>query len=77
MNNVLNMASSLDSKIFENCIDLVTIDQLADALGYSPKTIRNWVAGRKIPFVRLGRRTMFRLESIGAWLKKKEHKPWQ
>lgn len=66
-----------NSKAFiENGIELLTVDQLADALGYAPKTIRNWVARRSIPFVKVGRRTMFRLESISAWLKKKEFKSW-
>ena len=74
-NNEAVIAS--DNLLFENRIGLVTVDQLADALGYAPKTIRNWVAKRKIPFVRIGRRTMFRLESISTWLTRKESKSWR
>ncbi len=57
---------------FEN---LITIDELAAELGIAPKTIRNWVALRKIPFIRLGRRTLFRQGSLKEWLDRKEIKP--
>lgn len=62
---------------FENRIELLTVEELAGELGLAPKTIRNYVARRCIPFVKIGRRTMFRLKSIEAWLERKEKKPWQ
>ena len=65
------------AKLFENRIELLTVEDLAGELGLAPKTIRNYVARRIIPFVRIGRRTMFRLGSIEAWLERKEKKPWQ
>ena len=65
------------SEIFDNRIDLLSVEELAGALGLAPKTIRNYVARRSVPFVRIGRRTMFRLQSIEAWLEKKEKRPWQ
>ncbi len=68
---------SFDGKLFENGIGLITVEDLAGALGLASKTIRNWVAARRIPFVMLGRKTYFRLKSIEAWLDKKEYKSWQ
>ncbi len=63
--------------LFEKGIGLITVEDLAGALGLASKTIRNWVAARKIPFVMIGRKTYFRLKSIEAWLDKKEYKSWQ
>lgn len=58
-------------------LDLLTVEELADALRRAPKTIRNWVAKRQIPFVMLGRRVLFRRKSIETWLERKEFKSWQ
>lgn len=54
---------------------LVTVEELAEALGLAPQTIRNWVALRQIPFVRIGGRTRFLKRSIEAWLEQKEFNP--
>ncbi len=67
----------VNNVLFENGIGLITVEDLARALGLASKTIRNWVAARKIPFVMIGRKTFFRLASIEAWLDKKEYKSWQ
>lgn len=56
---------------------LMTVEELADAFGLAPQTIRNWVAKRSIPFVRVGGRSMFRKRSVEAWLDRKEFKPWR
>ena len=69
-------AISASGLLFEN-LDLLTVEDLANALGRAPKTIRNWIAKREIPFVILGRKAFFRRKSIEAWLEKKEFKPWQ
>ena len=66
-----------EASLFDNPIGVLSVEQLAGILGFAPKTIRNWCAKREIPFVRLGGNTYFRLESIEAWLKKKEQKPWR
>jgi excisionase family DNA binding protein len=55
--------------------NLVTVEELAGALGIAPKTVRNWVALRQIPFLRIGGKTKFRRRSIEAWLERKEFKP--
>jgi excisionase family DNA binding protein len=57
-------------------LGLMTVENLAAALGKAPQTIRNWVAQRRIPFVP-GRPVMFRRASIEAWLEKQEIKPCQ
>lgn len=54
---------------------LLSVEDLADAFGFAPQTIRNWVALRQIPFLRVGGRTRFRKRSIEAWLEQKENKP--
>lgn len=60
--------------LFEN---LISVEELAGALGLAPQTIRNWVAMRKIPFLRVGGKTRFRRQSIEAWLERKEFKSCQ
>ncbi len=64
-----------DNRLFDN-LDLLTVEELAKAFQRAPKTIQNWVAKRQIPFLLLGRKVMFRRESIEAWLKEKEIKSW-
>ncbi len=55
--------------------NLVTVEELAEALGLAPQTIRNWVALRQIPYLRIGGKTRFRRTSIEAWLEQKEFNP--
>jgi len=63
--------------LFENrIVDLLEIGEVAEVLGKSPQTIRNWIARREIPFVRVGNRNMVLKASLEAWLKSKEFRPW-
>ncbi|MEQ1875660.1 MAG: helix-turn-helix domain-containing protein [Bdellovibrionia bacterium] len=65
-----------DLKISNALIEkLIGVEELADVLGFAPQTIRNWVALRKVPHVRIGGCTKFRRKSIEAWLERKEFKP--
>lgn len=64
------------SELFEN-LGLLTVEDLAGSLGRSPKTIRNWVARRELPFVSIKGRTFFRRASIQEWLERKEFKTWE
>ena len=59
--------------LFDN---LISVETVAEALGLAPKTIRNWVSARRIPFVRVGRKVMFRQRSFELWLNRKEVKSW-
>ena len=60
---------------FDNRINLITIEELANYIGVSSKTVQNWVALRSIPFLRIGRKTLFRRERIDSWLQTKEFEP--
>ncbi len=63
---------------FENrTCGLMSIEEVADALGKSPNTIKNWIAKREFPFVPVGNKNMVLKESFEAWLKRKEIKPWR
>jgi len=59
----------MSAPLFEN---LATVEEIAIGLGVAPQTVRNWVAKRAIPHVRVGRRTMFLRTSIAAWLAQRE-----
>ncbi|MCZ0933009.1 MAG: helix-turn-helix domain-containing protein [Oligoflexia bacterium] len=67
--------SSDDKKLDAFFDNLIRIEELADYIGVSQKTIRNWVAMRSIPFLRIGRKTFFRYEKISGWLQTKEFEP--
>ena len=58
-------------------IDLLSIEKVAAVLGKKPQTIKNWIAKRIIPFVRIGNKNLILRESLEAWIKQKEFKPWQ
>jgi excisionase family DNA binding protein len=48
---------------------LLKVDDVADLLGVSPKTVYGWVYQRAIPFVKPSRTTLrFRRSEIEAWL---------
>ena len=44
--------------------DLVSVKEAAGEMKVSVHTIRAWFAQRKIPFVKLGRRTLLRREDL-------------
>ncbi len=47
---------------------LQNVSQAAELLGISTHTIYAWVCQRKIPYVKIGRRVMFRPQDIEAWI---------
>src|SRR5262245_2397247 len=54
----------------------IDLDPLAEELGRHPRTIMRWTEERDgLPFVRLGRRIMFKRESVRDWISAREHKP--
>lgn len=46
--------------------NLVNLTEAAEMLRLKPSTLRAWVLRRKIPFVKLGRRVLFRRSDIEA-----------
>ncbi len=42
---------------------LLTVAEFADAVGLSPKTIRQWVWMRRVAYVRVGRAIRFKPET--------------
>ena len=51
---------------------LLTIPQLAKYLSISPKTVRRWVAMRRIPCVRIGTRIRFDHGDIVSWVRRRK-----
>lgn len=49
---------------------LWNIRQAAEALGLSVHTLYSWVSQRRIPFVKVGKRTMFDPMDIAQWINK-------
>jgi len=47
---------------------LLTIDELAERLGVTPRHIRRLVAERRVPFLRVGRFIRFDPAKIATWL---------
>lgn len=44
----------------------------ANLLGLSPRTVWSLSAAGQIPFVRIGRRKLYSLESLRAWIRQRE-----
>ena len=47
---------------------LLTIDQLAEQLGSSPRHLRRLIAERRVPYLKVGRYVRFDPQEIAAWL---------
>jgi len=45
----------------------LTVQEVAELLRVSPRSIYDWVSQRQIPFHKAGRRTIFLLDEILAW----------
>lgn len=54
---------------------LVGVQELAEMLGIPKGTIYNWKSQQRIPFVKLGGRTMFDLDRIDKWLAEQSFEP--
>jgi len=44
--------------------ECISVDDAARRLGIQPSTLRRWVHDRKIEFVKVGRRVVFRQETL-------------
>jgi excisionase family DNA binding protein len=47
----------------------LTVDELAELLRVSPRSVYDWVSQGVIPFHKAGRRTIFLLDEILEWTK--------
>ena len=70
-----NSSRSVKSGVFFD--KLIDVETTAEVLGVAPKTVRKWVCIRFIPYIKVGRRVMFRPKSLELWLNQKENKSWQ
>ena len=48
---------------------LISIQEAAQYTGLSPHTLYTMVSQQRIPFVKMGRRTMFDLALLDQWIK--------
>lgn len=55
--------------------ELLNIREAADFLGLSPGTLYNMVSRRRIPFIKVGARTMFKKADLDRWLEKHTVQP--
>jgi excisionase family DNA binding protein len=51
------------------------LEEVATYLNESPHTIREWVARRKIPFYKRGRRLQFSIEEVKKWDRASNYRP--
>ena len=49
---------------------LIDVKEAAKLLNISVHTVYSWVSQRKIPFVKLGRRTEFDIKDLENWIEK-------
>ena len=64
-------------EFFDNRIDLISVEELAVIFGLAPRTIRNWIARRKLPHVKIGRKNFLQRKSVQEWLNQKEEPQWR
>ena len=53
---------------------LISVGEVADVLGVSIQTIYSWVSKRRLPFVKVGRRTLFQPVEIERWIAARSRK---
>lgn len=54
---------------------LWNVQQTAQATGLSIHTIRSWISQHRIPYVKMGTRTMFDPKEIRAWIEAQKVEP--
>ncbi|MGD8718570.1 MAG: helix-turn-helix domain-containing protein [Candidatus Zixiibacteriota bacterium] len=52
-----------------------SLEEISEYLNESPSTVREWVARRKIPYYKRGKRLKFKIEEIEKWDKEKNYRP--
>ena len=67
-----SLAQTFPKTIPDQEPELVDKYVVARTFGFSPRTVENWVVQKKIPFLRLGHRTVrFRLADVRRALERK------
>lgn len=54
---------------------LLSNDEAAELLGISPFSLRGKVSRREIPFIKIGRRTLFSPSSLQAFIERNKFEP--
>ena len=52
-----------------------SLEEIAEYLNEAAGTVRAWVASRRIPFYKRGRRLQFKLAEIEKWDREKNFRP--
>ena len=54
--------------------ELLSVQQVARVLGLSITTVYSWVYKGRLPFVKIGRRTLFRPSEIERWVSERSRR---
>jgi excisionase family DNA binding protein len=49
--------------------ELLTVQEAAELLRVNPFTLYSWVSKRRIPYVKVGRKTLFNLSDLETFIK--------
>ena len=49
-------------------VHLLSVAETAERLGIAVQTLRNWISQKRVPYIKVGRRTMFDPREIERWL---------
>ncbi|OGL45868.1 MAG: hypothetical protein A2149_00270 [Candidatus Schekmanbacteria bacterium RBG_16_38_11] len=52
---------------------LLDTKEAAELLGISKNTLYEWVIQKKVPYIKVGRLTKFKKETLEEWLKRQSH----
>lgn len=52
--------------------EFLTVEEVAELLRVSPRSVYDWVSQRQIPFRKAGRRTIFLLDEILEWTSERQ-----
>lgn len=55
-------------QIMDNLERWYTLEEIANHLGCSKDTIRNWIKKHTIPFHKVGRQYRFRVSEVDTWI---------
>lgn len=75
MSNNIKQIADRTASVFDNLennlsgkASFLTVIDLAEYLRVSPKTIRNWVLHKEIPYFKVGRLVRFQQEEVMKWI---------